>query len=684
MYFHEFQPRKILEYLTPEQQRKFNKYKISAAMRKVTDPFFGVGVDMKREDLSDPDGALTDKSEVHKAIERALGQTISTEDYRRGLIKDRYGREVKIGRQLKDENLRNQYASDNTKAGAKKSGYYVTVHRGEQVAGQTNSKTDANHPKGHNWEAQSCKNIDTGSNRSYLPGEIKAGTVVVFVHDHTGQEIYRATLHPYVNDRQNIIYYLDAEYGVRNPTFNAQSKDIASRLSTKLQPGAGLWFRIIPGAYNNSGTTEILHPDATPEQILDAYHKMEQKEREGIDIPYSQIEAICGYLTSKNCSNELVTAVLGTGIYIHSDLVTCALRSIAISDKQIDDIFHMYPVGVHNSQLFRTALAKNPKVKPEQLRAIITDSSESDHNVGRTTDRSEHWSTIQAAIANPSLPDDMVDYVIKYLPNYVRGLTNRRLTSEQLSMILGNVAQARESLGLVSHFANHRDIGPEHLHYLLTSDSPNAVKRAIESPHMTAEMLSKYVPEASWFNSSATYSPQWGTVLDSPKLPESLVDLAIKTANYSVRALIAAHEKTLPRQLDVLAKDDDDAVVFDVMKNRNATPENLHIGLKHKNTQIRLAVVANPNMTPELLQIAIYDQYWRVRFNAIMHPNATVELVREALKIPKPPRGELPYNTMWPKIRAKMRMRLKKLLAGEANSDGLTKLPPTWGSGVIG
>lgn len=244
----------LKEYLTDEQRKKYADIEMTPEARKNTDHFFGHGVDGVREDIKN---YTPDKSEIHKKIENHIGQEISHEDYAKGLVKDKYGRDVKIGKLIKDDNLRNQFTSDPIREGIKKAkSHYVTIVRGTEVAGQTNGQETPEHPNGHSWKDISCKNVDNGSNRGYLVNEIKHGTVVMRVHDHNNQEIYRATLHPFYNKKGSVMYNLDAEYGVKHPSFTNHAKDVAERLSGDDTNGV---FRIHPSVYNDSRIFQRLH-----------------------------------------------------------------------------------------------------------------------------------------------------------------------------------------------------------------------------------------------------------------------------------------------------------------------------------------------------------------------------------------------------------------------------------------
>jgi len=254
--FKDFQQIMLLEYLTPEQEAEYSKYKISKEAKDSTDHFFGKDSDVVRGVLDFSETHHPQKSEVHQKIEKHLNQEIPLENYTKGVTKDSYGREVKIGRLLKDEKLKNEFASDNTRAASKKTlnQYTTSTHRGTQVAGQTNSE--------HSWSSQSCKHVETGSNRKYLPKEISKGTVVHFVHDEKGKEIYRSTLQPYRNKEGDTLYHLDAEYGVKHPSFTKSSKETAEKLSTS-KPKSIFGFKATPEVYNNYKQKFLIHPKAT-------------------------------------------------------------------------------------------------------------------------------------------------------------------------------------------------------------------------------------------------------------------------------------------------------------------------------------------------------------------------------------------------------------------------------------
>ena len=158
---HEF----ITEYLTDQQREEYSKYKMTKTARNATDAFFGENNDVIKEPVFSTASSNIEKSETQLEIEKSIGASMTIEQYRTGLIADKYGRQIKLTKFIKDQDLLNKYASDKSRSGSKtKSNIIMTVHRGTEVAGQTSNIM-------HSWPS-SCKNIETGMHRHFLKNEI--------------------------------------------------------------------------------------------------------------------------------------------------------------------------------------------------------------------------------------------------------------------------------------------------------------------------------------------------------------------------------------------------------------------------------------------------------------------------------------------------------------------------------
>ena len=395
----------LLEYLTDKQRTEFASVKMTDKARTDTDHFFGAGNDHIKEPLKHFDH---DKSEVHKAIEHHLGKDISTDDYTKGLTKDKHGRDARIGRMISDKGLQNQFANDNTRAGSKQpQQHYTTTVRGTEVAGQTNSEPDKCHPKGHSWGDHSCKNVDTGSSSHYLKSEIKHGTVVTRVHDHAGQEIYRATLHPHHNEEGHVAYALNSEYGVKQPSFTAHAHDVASRLSGK--PKGSIIHSIHQDVYNNSNTETILHPSATTKHLSHALK----------DEDWSIQMAAARH---PNATTDHITTALKN--------IESTVRKTAIQHPKATPE-HITTALKDEARYVRVAAIEHPNATAAHidtaLKDITTDVRQTAIQHPNATSahintalKDEHWEVRQSAIKHPNATSAHIDTALEDEDCYVR------------------------------------------------------------------------------------------------------------------------------------------------------------------------------------------------------------------------------------------------------------------------
>ena len=264
--FHEFvvessraiyEENQLDEYLTPDEEAEVAKWKKRTPQAtKATSHFFG-GDEI--EDIYRPLVDLDGKSEVHAAIEQDIGIPISSDDYKKGLVKDKSGKQIRIGSAISDPKLRTAFKTDPLRKGqpTKAASRNVRITRSPTgVAGQTSH--------GQSWEKHSCKNFNDGSNRRYLCHEVENGTVVAYLTDkESGEEIARGTFQPYTNEEGNYLYRLDAYYGENNAQFKKYLKQLERELS---QPHSGSpIYDIHPDVYGDSRVNKSFHHDANYE-----------------------------------------------------------------------------------------------------------------------------------------------------------------------------------------------------------------------------------------------------------------------------------------------------------------------------------------------------------------------------------------------------------------------------------
>jgi hypothetical protein len=235
------------EYLTSDEKAQVDQWeRRTPQATKATDPFFGAGNDEINEPL------VGGKSDIHRAIEQDVGIEIPPESYKSGILKDKSGKQQRIGTLISEPSLRNAFKTDNTRKNVKTNDLSVTTTRSPHgVAGQTSH--------GQSWEQASCKNFNDGSKRHYLCQEVKHGTVVVYLKDKDGTELARATLQPYINKQGVYQYRLNGFYGDKNSTFVKYIKHLEQKLSHE-HSGDGR-YDIHPEVYNDSGNRYTLPYD---------------------------------------------------------------------------------------------------------------------------------------------------------------------------------------------------------------------------------------------------------------------------------------------------------------------------------------------------------------------------------------------------------------------------------------
>ena len=446
----------IIEYLTHDQRRRFSQYKMNDKARSDTDHFFGVGNDKVTGSLDH----MTDKSEIHKKIERHLGTDISHDEYRAGTSRDKYGRNVRIGRMISDDKLKAEYAKDPTREGARRGSQYTTsTVRGVDVAGQTNSEPDAHHLKGHSWGEISCKNVDTGVQRHMLQHDIERGTVAHFVHDHNGQEIYRATLHPHHNEEGHVAYGVDAEYGIKHPSFTKSAHDTARALSDEMK-GSPLYTKD-GRIYNDSGVTHMIHPSVSSEDLDKISHDQGWKVRAAVlRHPNATVAHVENGIrdTSRDVRRVAAASPLATSGHLN---------------KILDD-----PNENHRVQ---GAAVSNPNATAE--------------HITKGLNHEDPYIQVKA-IQNPNAAADHITMALD--PKNDRSvrlaaLDHRKVNSSHLDKVLSANPRVMDSdtMKLQVKAAGHPRASSENLHRALDNRDPAVRAAAINNPNATKEHMQR-------------------------------------------------------------------------------------------------------------------------------------------------------------------------------------------------
>ena len=535
------------EYLTDEQRNRYANVEMNSQSRKATDPFFGPGNDQIKEPIKGYEG---DKSEVHKNIEKHVGREFSVDEYKAGMIRDESGKKVTIPSLIKDKQLKHQFNQDNTRTG-KGMGqtHYMTVVRGTEVAGQTNSEPDPQHPKGHSWGDASCKNVDTGINRHFLEKEIRSGTVVVRAHDPNGQEIYRATLQPHLDDHANYAYALDSEYGLKHPMFTKHAHDVAARLSGEYKPGL---FDKHPDVYNDSGVRHIYHPN-TPSHAIDQ-HFSEQLHgvAEWDDQSDDHIEAMVSH---PNTSSETITHLINhprlnhrsmrPDLYVlgeHPNLTPEHINHLIGKGADANMTEHLleHP-RVNESNITAAMNHPSPSVR---LAAIQHPAATGQHALMGMQDTSwENGSVRAAAVKHPAIKSHMLYNALSDDSAYVR---RNALSNPNIEM--WHLDKAIQDPDIIEQTIAHPKIRPHHIQHVIDNQhdySITAVSSAYRHPNATPEQIQHGLDHQNpYFREAAA---------ENPNAQEHHLKQAMQSSWDGVRVRAAKHKNmTVPMLRDAL------------------------------------------------------------------------------------------------------------------------------------
>lgn len=578
----------LKEYLTDVQRGRYAGAKMTDKARADTDHFFGVGNDSIREEL--PEKA-TDKSEIHQKVERHLGREISHDEYRNNKLGGR-----KLTGLIKDKDLLQEYNADSTRRGSRVLNRpYMTVHRGIEVAGQTNDRPTQLHPSGHSWGDQSCKNVDDGSNRHYLEKEIKHGTVVVFGHDHNGKEIYRATLHPYHNEHDQAAYAVESEYGLKHPDFTAHAHDVATRLSGEYKPGI---FKKQPDVYDDSGSRSMLHPQASADDLRATYDsgvKSASLARGNRNVPADLLDKAISddknstfvwkaALSHPNIQPEHISRALNSR---HETLKIMALENTtAVRPEHIDKALQ------EKNWLVRSAAIQHPTaVQPRHIDAAMDDVMQN---------------VTAAALAHPTAVE----------PRHITQILNDKswaaestvhtalkhptaVTPAHITRVLAERDPYTQQVALEHPTA----VRPEHIDQIIAApDSDRHVLRtalrhptAVQPRHIDWA----FEHEDPWLVSNALRHSRAAT-------PQH-IERALKSPITEVREDAMGNPNVRPEHIDMALDDKNAMVAWQAIQHPNASSENLAKALDHKNADIRRITLKHPSITPEHLKKAMSD-----------------------------------------------------------------------------
>jgi len=155
------------------------------------------------------------------------------EDYLTGIAsKDNGKRKIRIGKLLANEpELKKMFDNDSSR-NSSQSEYVVVISRHPyDIAGMTSGRA---------WEDESCMNLDSGSDRRYVPLDIKEGTFVAYLIKNTDKNIEspsaRVLIKPFINldGSGEVAFGVETKvYGKPSPEFQQTVVDWVDSINKK-------------------------------------------------------------------------------------------------------------------------------------------------------------------------------------------------------------------------------------------------------------------------------------------------------------------------------------------------------------------------------------------------------------------------------------------------------------------
>jgi HEAT repeat protein len=523
--------KQLLEVLNDREKEQVSHWeKASPEVRSHTDHFFG----KDNDDVYTPLKDTVDKSEVHKKIESYLDKDIHPDDYKEGKTTDKYGRPVRIGRLLtKHDSLKHEFENDSTRQGKNAKGLTVRTTRSpEGVAGQTSHN--------QSWENQSCKNFNTGSNRKYLKGEVKHGTVVSYLHDENGKEIARATHQPHINDQGHVAYAVDAHYGIKHAGFKKHCEEVSKQLSGE-HKGGSLMYKKHPGVYDDSGVKEILHPNATSKDISKALDDKDPVVRlSAIKHPNATLEHISKALDDENRGVR----------YAAIKHPNATLEHIS---KALDD----------ENRGVRHAAIEHPNATAENISKALRD---------------EDYRVRLSAIEHPKATPEHISKALDDKDFRVRlsAIQHPKATAAHISRALDDKAPAVRYAAI-----KHPNATSENISKALEDKEPAVRLAAIRHPRATGEHISKALgDEDFWVRKTA---------IEHPKATGEHLSKALGDEDRNVRYAAIQHPRATGEHISKALGDEDFWVRKTAIEHPNATAENISKALRDEDTHVHYA-----------------------------------------------------------------------------------------------
>ena len=637
--FHEFayQGYNLLinEALNDAQKRSVDSWPDTGKAKQISKHVIPLGQDRISIPLEDSTGKKDDSNIPHPAVKKHLndnGLEVSDSDYIRGYAKDKYGREVSIGKALNKtkapSEVMNAFTSDPKRLGStqKAKGLKVIISRHRHdVAGMST---------GQGWT--SCVNMSGGCNSHYLGGDIKAGTHVAYLVHHDDHEaknpIARIALKPFTSEdgTHTVLRQESRTYGTADSSFKKTVENWTEK-NFPLDPTKA--YKKDPAVYHDTGSRIIAGEHALA-KAKDAKIRASAFKKTNTDVTPEQIST-----GLKDTAPQVAMAAMkhpnATNAHIKEAMShpNEKVRQAAVSHKKATA--ENITQGLKDTDLnVRMGAIGNKKATKEHVRTALQDSNPQVRSkallthpkhieakdLPQFTDNGMGIGTAEMALAHPLATTEHVDKALKNKDELIRAKAAQhpKLSRNSLTKVLKDPDKSVRFHGVKRNDTTAAD------RENAMNDKESLVRAAAVSHKDTTEsQLTKGMKDKS-----ADVRSQ---VLMHPNATVKHVDIGINDSDQFTRRLAAKHPKATSEHIHKALGDENPNVRVAAMKNPNATSEHIHKALDDSDSEVKQTALKNPNATSEHVAKGLKDKDRMVRVYAVNHPKATSEHIHKGL-----------------------------------------------------
>ena len=507
----------LIEELNDAQKKVVDSWKGAGnKARQISSNVFPAGQDRMTVPFDAPQEKLDPHPDIKTHLEKH-GYDVS--DYRAGLAKDKYGRDIKIGKVLgktgASPDLLNTFTNDPKRAASKaaSSGLSVTYSRHpHDVAGMSTNQGWKScmtmGPKGqtgrgdHYDDYKDDDSEGAGAYSHYLKPDTQEGTHVAYLHHNDDPEaknpLARIALKPHESNdpsKQTILRPEGRLYGTADDAFGKAVNDWSEK---NFPADKDTVYTKNENLYNDDNREHI----GTPEALFnspDIKHKraaFDSKNDVSSEMISKGLKVKDPYIVSNAISHPNATLAhvdeamnnpnAHSSIAERKDLRPDQISKLAKSkDGMVLDRLaknsKLAPEDVskllkHRSVGIRSSVAQHQDLTPEQLEPLTTDKD---------------FMLRGAAANNPKATSEQLSRLVQDSPHVrTQALKNPNITSNHLMDYLNNTK--RSGAYYDREVFNHAKFNSDHLDRASQGDQPeDARKLAMEHPMISKEQLQR-------------------------------------------------------------------------------------------------------------------------------------------------------------------------------------------------